>query len=346
MRMINYQEAIKETIHLEMKRDKNVYVCGIGITSHAKAFGTTEGIEEKFGSQRCFDTPISEDAMTGFVFGSAVKGLKPIHVHIRSDFFILGMNQLANIISPFQYYVHGSIPLPIVFRVIIGRGFGQGAQHSKSLLSFFTHLPGFKVIAPSSPYDVKGLLTSSIRNNNPVIFFEHRWLYWSEQNVKEDSYEIEIGKGKVLKKGQDITVVAISWMNVEALLASEILKKRNINIEIIDPRTLFPLDKNIIINSVRKTRKCLIVDCDWMFCGISAEIASIISKECFNYLQKPVERLGFEHIPCPTARHLENSFYPNAETIIRKVEKILDLEPMNLDGIEFFSNEKKFKGPL
>ncbi len=344
--MISYQEAIRQATYLEMRKDKNVFVCGIGITSHSKAFGTTEGIEEKFGSQRCFDTPISEDAMTGFVFGAAVRGLKPIHVHIRSDFFILGMNQLANIISPFQYYVHGTIPLPIVFRVIIGRGFGQGAQHSKSLLSFFTHIPGFKVIAPSSPQDAKGLLTSAIKDKNPVIFFEHRWLYWSEQKVKEESFEIEIGKGKIVKKGEDLTIIAISWMNVEAILAAEILKKRNISIEIIDPRTLYPLDKKMIVNSVRKTKKCLVVDCDWTFGGMSGEIASIVSKECFKVLQKPVERLGFKHIPCPTARHLENSFYPNAENIVRKAEKLLDLSAMNLDGIEFFSNEKKFKGPL
>lgn len=346
MKMISYQEAIRMATFSEMEKDKNVFICGIGITSHAKAFGTTEGLEEKFGPNRCFDTPISEDAMTGFVFGSAVKGLKPIHVHIRSDFFILGMNQLANIISPFQYYVHGTVPLPIVFRVIIGRGFGQGAQHSKSLLSFFTHIPGFKVIAPSSPRDVKGLLISAIRDNNPVVFFEHRWLYWSEQKIREESYEIPIGKGTIIQKGLDITIVAISWMNVEAIFAAKILKKRNINVEIVDPRTLYPLDKKIIINSVKKTKKCLVVDCDWTLSGVSAEIAAVVSRECFNFLEKPVERLGFKHIPCPTARHLENAFYPNAENIVRAVEKIFEIKPMNLEGIEFFSNEKKFKGPL
>lgn len=346
MRSLSYQEALLEAQVQEMRRDPTVFVYGIGTTSHARIFGTTAGLVEEFGPERCFDTPISEDAMTGFALGAAIRGLRPIHIHIRIDFLLLAMNQLVNMISSFTYTTGGTVAAPIVIRAIIGRGWGQGAQHSKSLLSYFTHIPGLKVIAPTTPHDAKGMLTAAIRDNGPVICIEHRWLYWAEEDVPEEPYTIPLGVGRVLRQGSDVTIVATSWMNIEAMRAAEILARRGVSLEIIDPRTLAPLDEDLIFASVRKTSRCIVADCDWLDSGFSAEVAARVSLRCFGDLKAPVRRIGFAHTPCPTVRHLENAFYSNAVDIIRDVEDMLGIEPTDLEGEDFFSHERRFKGPL
>lgn len=346
MRTLDYCGAIREAMTQEMERDSRVFVYGIGVPTYGGIFGTTKGLQEKFGPERVFDTPISEDAMTGFGLGAAIKGLRPIHVHIRVDFMLLGMNQIANMISNYTYSTGGQAKVPLVIRAVIGRGWGQGAQHSKSMFSAFTHIPGLKVIAPTTPYDMKGLLTAAIRDDNPVICFEHRWLYWAEEDVPEHAYEVPLGVGRVLRKGKDITIVALSWMNVEARHAAEILARRGVSVEIVDPRTLVPLDEDLIVESVNKTGRCIVADCDWVHSGFSAELSSIVHERCFDSLKSPVKRIGFEHVPCPVVRELENEFYPNALTIVRAVEDMLGLSPMNLDNEDFFSHERKFKGPF
>ena len=234
----------------------------------------------------------------------------------------------------------------MVIRTIVGRGWGQGFQHSKTMHSVFAHIPGLKIVLPTTAYDAKGLLISAIRDDNPVIVFEHRWLYWQEGEVPEEPYTIPIGEGNILRKGDDITIVATSWMNVEADFAADILEKRGISVEIVDPRTIAPLNDELIIKSVQRTGHCIVVDNDWLHCGFSAEIAARVSEKCFNDLEKPVKRIGFAEIPCPTARHLENEFYPNAKNIIREAENMLELEHMDFTGIEFYSHEKRFKGPF
>lgn len=345
-RKITYCEAIREAMHQEMERDPAVFVYGIGVPDHKGVFETTFGLVEKFGEKRCFDTPISEDTMTGFGLGAAINGMRPIHIHIRVDFLLLAMNQIANMVSCCRYASGGSLKVPMVIRAVIGRGWGQGFQHSKSMHSVFAHIPGLKVIMPTTPRDAKGLLISAIRDDNPVIMVEHRWLYWQKGEVPSEPFTIPIGEPNVLRSGSDLTIVATSWMNAEALKAAEILDKKGISIEIVDPRTIAPLDDGFIIKSVEKTGRCVIADNDWLHCGFSAEVSSRIYEKCFGKLKLPIERIGFAPTPCPTARHLENIFYPNAVTIIRTIEKMLKLPPIDISQEDFYSHERKFKGPF
>ncbi|KAF0135247.1 MAG: Pyruvate/2-oxoglutarate dehydrogenase [Candidatus Saganbacteria bacterium] len=346
MRNITYCEALNEAMLQEMERDSNIFVYGIGVPDHVGVFGSTVGLLKKFGKERCFDTPISEDAMTGFGLGAAINKMRPIHVHIRVDFLLLAINQLANMISCYRYGTGGTLKVPLVIRAVVGRGWGQSFQHSKSMFSTFAHIPGLKVVLPTTPKDAKGLLIAAIRDDNPVILIEHRWLYWQVGDVPEEPYSIPIGEANILKKGKDITIVATSWMNVEAVKAADVLEKIGISVEVVDPRTIAPLNDEIIIKSVKKTGHCIIADNDWVDFGVSAEIATKIYEKCFGVLKSPIERIGFAHTPCPTARHLENCFYPNAVTIIRSVEKKLGLEPMDLTGESFYSHENRFKGPF
>ncbi len=330
----------------EMERDPNVFVYGIGVPDHKGIFGTTLGLAERFGKERCFDTPLSEDGMTGFGLGAAINGMRPIHIHIRVDFLLLAMNQLANMVSCYRYTSCGKLKVPMVIRAVIGRGWGQGSQHSKSMLSVFAHIPGLKVVVPTTPKDAKGLLISAIRDDNPVIVIEHRWLYWQEGEVPDGDFTIPLEEANILHPGKDVTVVATSWLNVEALKAAEILNRRGVSIEIIDPRTIAPFNDRIIIQSVNKTGRCIVADNDWLHCGFSAEVAARVAKGSFGKLKCPIERIGFAPTPCPTVRHLENEFYPNAVKIIRTVEKMMKLSPADLSKEEFYSHEKRFKGPF
>lgn len=346
MRKITYSDALKEAIVQEMERDPTVFTYGISVTDHGGVFGSTAGLVEKFGEERCFDTPLSEDSMVGFGLGAAINGLRPIHIHIRMDFLILAMNQLANLVSCYSYLSGGTLKVPLVIRVIIGRGWGQGCQHSKTMYSVFAHIPGLKVVMPTTSRDAKGLLICAIRDNSPVIIVEHRWLYWQEGEVPEEPFTIPFEESNILRDGEDVTVVATSWMNVEALKAWEILKRRGVHIEIIDPRTIAPLKDEAIIKSVKKTGRCIIADNDWLHCGFSAEVAARVSEKCFGKLKYPVQRIGCASAPCPTVRHLEDEFYPNAIHIIRTVEKMLNLSPTDLSHEEFYAHGKKFKGPF
>ena len=343
---ISYEQAIAQTLKQEMERDPRVFVYGLDVADHKKIFGSTRGLE-KFPEKRFFGTPLSEEAMTGVGLGAAISGLRPVHVHIRVDFLLLAMNQLANMIAPAHFGSGGKLKVPLVIRAVIGRGWGQAFQHSKSLQSVFAHIPGLIVVMPSNAYDVKGLLASAIRSDNPVIFLEHRWLYWLEGKVPVKPYTIPFGKAKVVRRGKDVTVVATSWMNVEAYKAAEILeRKQGIQVEIVDPRTIYPFDEAQVVRSVKKTRHCIVADYDWEFCGFSAEVAARISEKCFGVLKSPVTRIAFPHTQCATTRPLENEFYPNAVDVIRAVEKKLKLKPTNLAGEEFYSWENRFKGPF
>ncbi len=346
MRQITYCDAINEAMLQEMERDPQIFVYGLGVPDHKRIFGSTKGLVEIFGKDRCFDMPLSEDAMSGFGLGAAINGMKPVYIHIRADFLLLCMNQLANMISSYRYSSNGMLKAPMVIRVIMGRGWGQGHQHSKSLYSMFSHIPGLKVVLPTTPYDAKGLLISAIRDEDPVLVFEHRWLYWQTGEVPEKSYTIPFGQPNVLRTGKDITIVATSWMNVESVKAADILEKRGISVEIIDPRTIAPFNVEPIINSVNKTGHCIVADNDWVEYGFSAEAAALIYSKCMGNLKSPIARIGFAFTPCPTARHLENAFYPNAINIIRCIEEKLDLSPTDLTGEDFYSHENRFKGPF
>ncbi len=343
--MMSYREALAAAQSDAMDADPNVFVFGLDVPDHKKIFGSTAGLLEKFGPERCFGTPLSEDAMTGAALGAALGGLRPIHVHIRVDFMLLGMNQIANMISSLRYMSGGKLKVPVVFRAIIGRGWGQAAQHSKSLHGTWAHLPGIKVIMPSSAQDAYSMLRAAIEDDNPVICIEHRWMYDIPGEVNK-SKKVKLGECLVRKQGKDITFVTTSWMAIEAAKAAEVLEKRGISVEIVDVRSISPFDAQTVIDSVRKTKRCIVADYDWVFNGFSAEVASQVSHECFKELKSPVERLGFEFVPCPTTRPLENLFYPSAVSLIRMTEKMLDLTEMDLSNETFFSYENKFKGPF
>lgn len=347
MTSTTYREAVNRALAEEMRRDPAVVLYGLDVNDHKRIFGSTAGLVEEFGPERCFVTPLSEDAMTGFGLGAAINGLRPVHVHIRVDFMLLAMNQIANMLSSCRYMSGGRLKVPMVIRSVIGRGWGQACQHSKSMHSVFAHIPGLKVVMPTTPRDAKGLLAAAIRDDNPVIFLEHRWLYDTIGAVPEGAYTVPIGRASVLRPGSDATVVAVSWMNVEALKAAEVIqKKHGAEVEVVDPRSIYPLDVQAIVDSVNRTGHAVVADCDWTFCGFSSEVACLVSEHCFPRLKKPVTRLGFAHAPCPTTRCLENEFYPGAPEIIRAVEKLLGLPASDLSDEEFYSYEKKFKGPF
>ena len=341
-----YEEAINEAIYQEMERDDNVFIYGIGVPDHKKIFGTTKRLLERFGENRCIDTPLAEDGLTGFALGAAVNGMRPILTHIRVDFALLSINQLFNNIAAYRYMSGGQLKTPIVIRVIIGRGWGQGAQHSKSLQSMFAHVPGLKVVMPTTPNDAKGMMAAAIRDDNPVVVIEHRWLYWQEGMTEQNPFVVSLDGANKIREGRDVTIVATSWMNVEALKAAEVVAKRGIEVEIIDARCISSVDIDTIARSIRKTGRCIIADYDWVYCGFSAELAAQIYHKCRNFLTERVIRLGFAYTPCPTVRHLENEFYPDAINIIREIEDLFDMEETDLDGEEFYSHEKRFKGPF
>jgi len=343
--VITFKEALNLALIKEMEEDSSVLVFGLDVPDHKGIYGSTLGLVEKFGTKRCFGTPLSEDAMTGVALGAAISGLRPVHVHIRADFMLLAMNQIANMVSTLRYMSGGKLCVPLVIRAVIGRGWGQSAQHSKSLHSIFAHLPGLKVVLPTTPQDAYGLLRSAIRDDNPVIFLEHRWLYDIVGEV-DDEQAVPLGAPAVRRRGSALTVVCTSWMNVEALKAAEVLAKNGVDVEVVDVRTVSPLEETVIVESVMKTRHCIVADYDWVFCGFGAELAALISHRCFGALNRPVERLGYSYVPCPTTRPLENLFYPSAVSIIRMAEKMLALKETDLSGESFYTYEQRFKGPF
>jgi pyruvate/2-oxoglutarate/acetoin dehydrogenase E1 component len=342
-KLINYGEALYEACSQEMQIDPNVFVYGLGVDDPKGHYGTTKDLHKKFGSKRCFDTPLSEDAMTGIGIGSALAGLRPIFVHQRMDFLLLCMNQLVNMAAKMRYITSGEHNVPIVVRAAIGRSWGQGAQHSQALQALFCHIPGLKVVAPTTPHDAKGMLITSIRDNNPVIFIEHRMLYKNAGYVPSEIYEIPIGKGRILKEGKDITIVGASFTVEESLKAADLLNEVGINAEIIDPITLSPLDYNLIRDSVKKTKKLLVVDNAWTNFGFASEVIADIA---INLENTKCEKIGFADSPCPTTPSLEKSFYPTPQSIAKKANLLCngdhDWEPPDINLKEIIS----FKGPF
>lgn len=343
---ISYRTAINQALHQEMERDNSIFTYGIDVADHKKIFGSTTGLLEKFGSQRVFSTPLSEEGLLGFGLGAAIGGLRPINVHIRVDFLLLAINQLVNMVASYHYGSDGKIKVPLVIRAIIGKGWGQSYQHSKSLQSFFAHIPGLKVVMPTTPADAKGLLIAAIRDNNPVVVLEHRMLYDVEDEVPIKAIPTPFGKGQILRTGKDITIIATSYSVVSAVKAAEVLEKQGISVEVVDPRSIFPLDEDLIIKSVEKTGYCIIADYDWTFCGFSAEVATRIYEKLSHKLKSEIVRLGFAPTHCPSTRPLENEFYTDSIDLIRAVEKKLKLREMDLSQETFYSYENKFRGPF
>jgi acetoin:2,6-dichlorophenolindophenol oxidoreductase subunit beta len=313
-RLLTYVDALREAVQQEMQRDERVFLFGLDVDDHKAIQGSTRGLVDDFGADRVFGTPLSEDAMTGIAIGAAMAGMRPVHVHIRMDFLMLCMNQLINIAAKSRYMYDGQVQVPLVVRCMIGKSWGQGAQHSQGLHAMFMHVPGLKVVAPSNAFDAKGCLIAAIRDNNPVIFVEHRLLYSTDAFVPEQSYEVAFGKARVVAPGDAITIVGISNMLVECMRAHELLADIDINAEVIDPISLVPLDIETIVQSVRRTGRLLVVDNAWTNCGASAEIVARVAERMSN---KPVQfqRMGYAPTTCPTTPVLEREFYPDPAKI-------------------------------
>ena len=346
MRSLSYIEAILEATDQEMAKDSRVLVYGLDVDDPKAIQGTTKGLPQKYGTERVFGTPLSEDAMTGAAIGMALAGLRPIHVHIRNDFMLLAMNQLINIAAKSHYMYGGSVSIPLVIRSMIGKSWGQGAQHSQSLYSFFMHVPGLKVVAPTTPYDAKGCLIEAIRDNNPVIFIEHRILHFQKGYVPKNLYTVSPGKARVTVKGRAVTLVGISHMQIECQKAQLYLQSEGIKAEVIDPIWLSPLDIETIVESVKKTGKLLVVDNDWVNCGAGSEIVSQVIEKLPGK-KIAVKRMGFAPVTCPPAPSLENLFYPNGKTIAKAAYDLIAGKKTNWSpSIEENIQEIEFKGPF
>lgn len=322
-RLRSYRDAIREALYQALELDPKVFVMGEGVDDPGGVFGTTLNLHKDFGRNRIFDLPIAENSFTGIAVGAAISGMRPVVVHMRMDFLLLSMDQIVNHASKWHYMFGGRQRVPLVIRSIIGRGWGSAAQHSQSLQGLFMHVPGIKIVMPSNAYDAKGLLLSSIADNNPVMFIEHRWLYDQKQHVPEEIYTIPFGKGMIKKEGKDVTVVSISFMVPESMQAAKRLQEEGIDIEVIDPRTLKPLDIELIVSSIKKTGRVIITDMGWKTGGVASEISAMINESAFEYLKAPILRVTLPDTPTPASPVLEKGFYPTSDNIVRAVKSLL-----------------------
>lgn len=322
MRNMTYAEALREAILNEMRRDPAVFLLGEDIGRFGGTFGVTRGLIDEFGEDRVRDTPISETAITGVSIGAAATGMRPVAELMFMDFVTVAMDQLVNQAAKMRYMFGGKITIPMVLRMPAGAGIQAAAQHSQSLEAWFTHVPGLKVVYPSTPKDALGLMISAIRDDNPVVFVEHKVLYSMKGDVPDTNEPIPLGVADIKREGSDVTVVATGLMVHKALKAAEILSKEGIEVEVIDPRTLFPLDKEKIFNSLKKTHKIVIVTEEVKRGSWSGELAALIAEEMFDYLDAQIVRIGALNTPIPFTTVLENVVIPNEEDIIKAVRAI------------------------
>ena len=324
MRELYYLDAIKEAMTQEMEKDNRVFLMGEDVGLYGGAFGLSLGMLEKFGPDRVIDTPISEQAIVGVGIGAAIMGFRPVVEIMFSDFLMLAMDQIANQAAKIRYMFGGKAQVPIVIRTPGGGGTGAAAQHSQSIEALFLHIPGVKLIMPSTPYDAKGLFSSALADPNPVIFFEHKLLYKKVKGeVPEDMYTIPLGKAEIKKEGTDLTVVATSLMVHKALAVAEKLEKEGISLEVIDPRTIKPLDIDTIIESVKKTNKAMLIEEACYTGGFTSFLASEIQSRAFDFLDAPITRVTGLDAPIPYSVVLENEVIPGEDRIEKEIKKIL-----------------------
>ena len=323
VRVITYREAVREAIREEMARDESVVMFGEDVARHGGAFAVSQGLLEEFGPGRIIDTPISEIAIAGMGVGASLTGLRPIAEIMYSDFCACAMDQIVNQMAKNRYMFGGKARLPIVLRTAGGGGRSNAAQHSQSLEAWFAHVPGLIVVMPSTPYDAKGLLKTCIRNDNPIIFLEHKLLYNVQGEVPEAEYFVPLGKSVVKREGEDVTLIATSRMTLTALEAAEKLQEKGVSCEVIDPISIRPLDIETIMESVKKTGRAVIVHEASRFGGIGAEIAAEIQEYGFDYLDSPIVRIGALECPIPYNRRLEQHVLPSTEGIERRVTEML-----------------------
>lgn len=322
-RPLPYSLAINEAFHQVMEQDPSVLLIGQGVKSPWYVGNTAQGLLERFGANRIIDTPVSENVITGAAVGAAMAGMKPILVHPRMDFMFYGMDPIINEAANWYYMNGGKASVPIVIWGIINRGGEQAAQHSQALHALFAHIPGLKVVMPTTPHDAKGLMVAAIRDPNPVIYIDDRWLYRQEGHVPEELFEVEIGKGVLRRRGRDVTIAGISFMAREAEFAAEELERTGIDTEVIDLRSVKPIDENIILKSVRKTGRLVIADAGWRSCGLAAEVAALVAEKALKDLKAPIRRLTLPDCPAPASAALEKAYYSSRADIVKAVRQVL-----------------------
>lgn len=343
MRQLKYWEAISEGIVQAMERDPDIFVTGIGVDYSSGIFGTTVEANKRFGPKRVFDAPAMENALTGIAVGAAAVGKRPVIVHPRNDFMFLSFDNLLNLACKWRYMFGGTNgTTPIVVRAVVGRGWGQGATHSQSTHAPLAHFPGLTVAMPAFPKDAKGLILSALMHTGPVVILEHRSLFDTVGEVPEEPIATPFGKAAVVREGSDITIVATSFMSYEAVHAADELVKEGIRAEVIDLRTIRPLDENTILESVKKTGRLIVADTSWELCGISSEVAALVAEKGFFHLKAPVRRIALANCPAPVSQPLEKAFYPTASTIAKTAMVLLDREPGGFSDID---RADTFKGP-
>ncbi len=322
-RKLSFASAINEALRQVMAEDDSVILIGQGVKSPWYVGQAAAGLLEQFGSDRVIDTPVSENAITGAAVGAAISGMRPIVVHPRMDFMLYAMDPIINEAANWHYMSGGASNVPVVFWSIINRGGEQAAQHSQALHALFAHIPGLKVVMPSTPYDAKGLMISAIKDENPIVFIDDRWLHSIEGDVPEEVYQVPIGEAKIIKTGQDVTIVANSYMVHKSLTAAQELSKDNIDTEVVDIRTLKPLDQDLLAQSVQKTGRVVVVDGGWSSFGAAAEISVSIIEKSFKYLKAPPVRVTLPDVPAPASLTLEKMYFPASHNIIRAVKEII-----------------------
>lgn len=318
-RPITQAQALREGLEVAMAEDERVIVIGEGVPDPKGIFGTTSGLQQRFGRNRVFDCPLSEAAVTGICIGAALSGMRPVMVHQRIDFTLLAMDQIVNNAAKWRYMFAGQVNVPFVIRAIVGRGWGPGPQHAQSLQALFAHIPGLKVVMPTSGVDAKGMLIAAIRDDNPVIFIEHRWLQDIVDDVPAGAYTVPLDQALVCRAGRHATVVAFSFMVVEALLAAKVLADFDIDLEVIDARSVRPLDTATILASVRRTGTLVVADTGWKTGGVAGEVVAIVAESAFAALKLPPLRVALPDLPAPTSHHLTRDYYPDALVLARGI---------------------------
>jgi acetoin:2,6-dichlorophenolindophenol oxidoreductase subunit beta len=342
-RVISYANAISEATVIAMERDPSVFVMGVGVDDPGGIFGSTVAAHQRFGDARVFDTPISENCLTGMAVGAALTGMRPVLVHARADFLLLTLDQLANHAAKWSYMSGGKTRAPILVRAVIGRGWGQAAQHSQSVQATLAHFPGLEVIMPATPADAKGMILSALEGSAPVVCLEHRWSYDQKGDVPEGHYLTPIGKAAVVRPGKDVTIVAVSQMLGEALSAANALAGEGIDSEVLDLRTIRPWDVDGVCASVAKTGRLVVADTGWTRFGVSAEIAATVTERLFSSLHAPVARVGLPEAPTPCAPVLEAAYYPAAVDIARTVSAMIGKDVAARAGSRH-ADDKPFTG--
>lgn len=332
-REITYAAAIREAIDQCLERDASVFLIGEGVPDPRGIFGTTLGLHKKYGRERVMDMPVSENGITGVCIGLAIRGFRPIMTHQRVDFSILAADQIINNAAKWHYMFGGKVSVPLVIRMLIGRGWGQGAQHSQSLQALFAHIPGLKVVMPGNAHDVKGMLIAAVYDDNPVIFIEHRWLYNVKGEVPAGFYQEDLGKAKIVKKGRDITIVATSYMILESVKAGQVLAKENIGVEVVDARSIKPVDWETIVSSVKKTGRLIAADTGYETLGFASEVISGVTEKAFAAFKMPPRKITLPDIPTPTSWKAAEKYYPTYIDIVRSVLEILNISNKKIKSI-------------